>query len=110
MIDLNREGQPSESDRREIIEEYARGQNIKRVHSLFPQFLRRQIAKVLHESSQIKPRDERRDDDPSPEEIARLALLTRDSWSPEEAGSRWVGRVASRYEQAGHYLSKLLRD
>lgn len=109
MIDMNREMEVPQELKDRIISQYQSGLTIKQIYANSHGLYRRVIVSVLREADQIKERDEKREHDPSEEEIARLALLTKDSWSDQEASSRWVGRAATKYEEAGRALSKLLR-
>jgi hypothetical protein len=110
MISISREVETSQSDQQMILDSYRRGLSIHKIHAMNPRIPRRKIQQVLHSHEQVRGRGEGVPEDPSPEEIARLALLTKDSWTDEEAASRWVGRAASKYETAGRWLSSLLRD
>jgi len=93
---------------RAMVADYQTGMSILDVQRKWSRWPKRAVSLMLHQSGVVRARDDRRADDPSPEEIERLRDLTRDSWSPEEASRRWVGRTANRYLEASRMMSKLL--
>jgi hypothetical protein len=91
-----------------MIADYQTGMSIRDVQNKWSRWPKRPVSMLLHQSGVVRARDDRRADDPSPEEIEHLRDITKASWSAQEAGSRWVGRRSTRYQEAGRALSKLL--
>ncbi len=98
----------SEELKEEVLEAYLSGLSMWGVSQKFPWLKKHQIREALE--GHIRPKNTQRVRDPSPEEIAERSAAVKESWSPEQAGRRWVGRMASQAESRGSCLSDLFRD
>jgi hypothetical protein len=67
---------------------------------------------MLHERKVMRPRalEKAREKDPDEREIQRLRDLIKNSWTEEQARSRWIGRSRSKMQEIGHSLSQVLPD
>lgn len=89
--------------RRRIREEYQRSQSLERCMRMYPELDR----EVVHQFLNFKPNPPT--SEPSEEEVAEKAREIRSRWSPEEAASRWAGRLVRRETQDLVSVSDILR-
>jgi len=95
--------------KRAIIKDYQSGMSMLKVQQRWSRWPRSLIRSLLQVEGVVRSKAKEEESAPSLEEIERLRDLTKDSWSPEETGSRWVGRRSSKYEEAGKALSRILK-
>jgi len=89
--------------KRMIREEYQRSQSLEQCMRMFPELDRKEVNQFLH----FKPNPPT--SEPSEAEVAEKAREIRSRWSPEEAASRWAGRLVRPEKQSLVSVSDILR-
>lgn len=110
MIAHNSKGIPVQWQE-QILKDYRSGMSVFLVQQKYPQFRRKAIYQMLHDRQVMRPKQsDRCEDDPDEKELARRRDLIKESWTPEQARSRWIARSRGRMEELGHSLSQLIPD
>ena len=81
--------------RKVIVMDYQKGMSLFHVQVKYKSIPRRLVRDLLREEGVMRDQDSLRRDDPTPEYLIQERERFKESWTPQEASSRWVGRTNS---------------
>ena len=82
--------------RKVIVRDYEQGMSLFHVQAKYKSIPRRLVRDLLREEGVMRDQDCIRKEDPTPEYLIQERERFKNSWSPQEASSRWVGRTNSQ--------------
>ncbi len=95
----------------QIARDYESGMSVFLVQEKWARVGKKAIYQFLHQRQIMRPKpQERQENEPDEKEIERRRDLIKNSWTAEQAKSRWIARSRPRMEALGHSLSQLIPD